>query len=67
MTSEVESALRCVVDDLFSICDDAHLDHVAVTVIPDSGKNGDFDWAKVVGWRGRKPVVELRIGGEVDG
>lgn len=66
MTRELESALRCVVDDLFSICEDAQLDHISVTAIPDSGKDGDFDWAKVVGWRGRKVAVELRVGGDSD-
>lgn len=66
MMVEVEAALRCIADDLLSICKDAGLTHADVVAIPGDGTDVDCDWTYAVGWVGDDVAVRFNTDGELD-
>jgi hypothetical protein len=66
MMVEVEAALRCIADDLLSVCKDAGLTHADVVAIPSDGTDVDRDWTYAVGWVGDDVVVRFNTDGELD-
>lgn len=61
MMTDVELKLRVAAENLLVMCKRAGLSHMSVTVIPDGGQRGDFDWANAVAWDGDELVAEVRI------